>query len=444
MKTIGFRALTLYIALVILLGGLFVLAYRLVNNGDKWVMQSYNGHIYSSSASVETGTITDINDVVLAYSQDGTRYYSSNLLIRTALLHTVGDNYSYISTGIQATNRAELVGYNIFTGLNTLPFDSFSGNDIQITVDSSLCAVAYDALDGLKGAVVMYNYLTGEILCKVSSPSYDPLDVPSDIETNSAYSGAYIDNTISSSYTPGSIFKLITTACAIENLEDWESIVYCCEKELYVDGGTVTCLGTHGDETIGEALGHSCNIYFAQLAIELGIEKLQATAEQLGFNQKFSLSDFTTTTSSIDLTNASDLDLAWAGVGQYTTSVNPMNMAILMGAIANSGTTASPYVIVGNGGDEIELLSSDTADILEDLMRDTVSDYYNSSVLEQYNICAKTGTAEVGGDTETTSWFVGFSQNSDTPYAFAVVVEEGGSGSSYAKSVVVSMFNELS
>ena len=105
------------------------------------------------------------------------------------------------------------------TGLNDTFFNRM-GSDISLTVDQNACAAAYNALGGKNGAVLVYNYKTGEILAKVSAPTFDPNAVPEDIETNGAYKGAYLDNTLSGSFTPGSIFKIVTAAAAMEKYPD--------------------------------------------------------------------------------------------------------------------------------------------------------------------------------------------------------------------------------
>ena len=217
MRTTGFRSMVLYILLAAFLGGLGYLLYQFVVNGSQWAMQPYNGHVYSENSTVKLGDITDRDGSLLATSQDGTRLYSQDETVRRALLHTVGDPYGYISTSIQSTMSSKLSGYNIVTGLNNTFFNRL-GSDIALTVDQDACAAAYNALGGKNGGVIVYNYQTGDILCKVSTPTFDPENIPEDLETNDAYKGAYLDNTLSSSFTPGSIFKIVTAAAAMESL----------------------------------------------------------------------------------------------------------------------------------------------------------------------------------------------------------------------------------
>lgn len=446
MKTTGFRSIVLYLLLALFLGGIILLCIRIGLNGKDFVAQPYNGHIYAEDATADTGRITDRNNIVLAQSENGKRLYSENTDIRLSLLHTVGDSSGYIGTSVQSQLRSRLMGYNIFTGLNRTPFTALGGNDVKLTVDAQLCAAAYNALNGKKGSVLIYNYKTGELLCKVSTPGYDPADVPEDLSDNPEYKGVFVDNTLSSAYTPGSIFKLVTAAAAMDTISDWSTRTYSCEVSAEIGGGIVTCLDYHGDETMEQALGHSCNIYFAKLAQDIGAAALQKKGEEMGFNKAFDLQDFSTAKSSLQLGSANGLDLAWASVGQYTVTANPMHMLMMMGAIANSGTAISPRLTDKGllekafSGEDIKLMSSSTASSLKTMMRSCVADYYGDDMFPGLEVCAKTGTAEVDGKTPT-SWIAGFSQAA--PYAFCVTVEEGGSGMGAAGSIASQLMQML-
>lgn len=438
MKTTGRRSIVLYILLLCFLGGMAWFGVRLLGDGGKWVSQAYNGHIYDSDSPASSGKIYDRNGILLAESQDGKRVYSENKKIRLSLLHTVGDSSGYIGTSVQATKRAELMGYNIFTGINRTPLAQLGANDLRLTVDADICAAAYEGLDGKNGSVIMYNYVTGEVICKVSAPGYDPMNVPEDLLTNLEYDGVLLDNSLSSCYTPGSVFKIITAACAIENLEDWDTRTYTCTEEIEYDEGKVTCLDYHGEIDLETAMKYSCNCYFAELAGDLGYKKLMKTAEELGFNSNFSFEGMNTAASSIDLDRKTrEVDLAWAAVGQYTVTANTNHFMCLMAAIANGGTYVEPYVVddLSFGRKEVRLMSSGTAHQLEKLLRTNVIEYYGDDMFPDMSVCAKTGTAETGEGREPNAWMVGYSMDPDTPYAFAVCVQEGGSGYKAAGSV---------
>ena len=444
--------MVLYILLAAFLGGLGYLLVNLFLNGGKWAMQPYNGHISGETSTVKLGDITDRDGSLLATTQDGTRLYSQDETVRRALLHTVGDPYGYISTSIQSTMSSKLSGYNIVTGLNNTFFNRL-GSDIALTVDQDACAAAYNALGGKNGGVIVYNYQTGDILCKVSTPTFDPENIPEDLETNDAYKGAYLDNTLSSSFTPGSIFKIVTAAAAMERWPDsWSTITYSCSGSVELAGSDITCLhgNAHGTQDMAAALGNSCNVYFAQLANDLGAEALQAKAKEMGFNFSFDLNGISTMESTIDLAGANANQLGWAGVGQYTVLANPYHMMCLMGAIANGGEYVQPRLTQGadllgeiTGGSR-QLVSSGEASQLKELLRSNVEYYYGGYLFpDGMNVCAKTGTGEVGEDKGPNCWMVGFCDSTVYPYAFAVVVEDGSGGIESAGSVVSAVLSAL-
>ena len=428
MRTTAKRSIVLYIILFCFLFGIGFLTWKVYSDGENWVSYGYNGHIYAEDAVVDLGIITDRNGILLFESEDGAKSYSENYNLRLSTLHTIGDRQGYIGTSLMANSFSDITGYNFVTGLNELPFDSFGTKNLKLSIDAEINARAYEALGGRNGAVLMCNYKTGEIICKVSAPTYDPMNVPGDILENEAYDGVFLDNTLSSSYTPGSVFKLITAVSAMEILSGWANQTYTCESEMYIGDSKVTCLGYHGELNLQSALGHSCNIYFAKLALELGGEKLQATAERLGFNGNFDFSGMKFKTGKVDIKDATDIELAWAAVGQYTVSANPMQMLMLTTAIANGGTSCDLHISSKDAGTgRIKLLERDEAEELSKMMRDTVQYYYGDYFFENMEVAAKTGTAEVDGRLPN-AWMVGFSRNEDTPYAFVVIIENAGSG----------------
>ena len=220
MKMITKRGIFLWILAVAFLFGLGFMTYSLVENGDTWVMKTYNTHIYKNGDLIGAGTIKSADGAVLAETKDGKRVYAEDPTVRKATLHTVGDTKGFISSGIQSVYKADLTGYNLLFGVYSIERYG-KGNNMQLTIDSRVCAKAYSLLSDYKaGTVGVVNYKTGDIVCAVSTPSYDMEDEPSDLNTNSAYEGVYINRLMTGLYTPGSTFKLVTAACAIENIPD--------------------------------------------------------------------------------------------------------------------------------------------------------------------------------------------------------------------------------
>lgn len=448
MRTTGFRSMVLYLLLACFVGGVVYLGVNLFLHGGQWAMQPYNGHISSS-----LGNISDRSGNVLATSTEEGRAYSDSETVRRALLHTVGDPYGYISTSVEYTMRDKLTGYNLITGLNDTIFNRM-GSDIALTVDQNACAAAYNALGGKNGAVLVYNYQTGEILVKVSAPGFDPAYIPEDLETNEAYNGVYLDNTLSSSFTPGSIFKIVTAAAAMEQWPDtWSQWTHTCTGSENIGGSDVTCLygAAHGDQDMFSAMGNSCNVFFASLATEIGAQALQAKAEEMGFGREFSLGSVPTAQSEIDLSAANQNQLAWAGVGQYTVLSNPYHMMVLMGAIANGGEYVQPRLTQESQlfsgllpGEDRTLVTAAEAQNLTQLLRGDVENYYGDWLFPTgMNVCAKTGTGEVGEGKAPNCWMVGFCDSVDYPYAFAILVEEGTGGIESAGSVASAVMNAL-
>ncbi len=189
-------------------------------------------------------------------------------------------------------------------------------------------------------------------------------------------------------------------------------------------------------------MAHSCNIVFAKLAVELGSDTMTKTAEKIGINSSFDVDGIKTAKGSYDVSDANENQLGWSGVGQYNDKVNPMQMAIICGAIANGGKATNPTLIkdesilsalgINYKSSGQELFSSDTAAKLDDVMRYTVSDYYGDNLFGGLTVCAKTGTGEVGDDKNPNGWMVGYSKDEDCPLAFACVVQDSGFGFQYA------------
>ena len=138
--------------------------------------------------------------------------YKRQATVRKATLHAVGDLQGNIGTGALNAFADKLTGYSLLNGA----FGAQRGNDLYLTIDARYNYTAYEALGGKSGTVAVYNYETGEILCMVSAPSYDPLNVPEDITTNDRYKGAYLNRFLSSTFTPGSVYQTVTLAAALE------------------------------------------------------------------------------------------------------------------------------------------------------------------------------------------------------------------------------------
>ena len=435
----------------ILAAGLAVFVVLFFKDGGEWASASFNRHLYSSSGTLLTGRVLDRDGNVLSQVEDGKRVYGGDARQRRATLHVVGDLQGKIGTGALTAFADRLTGYNPVTGVAAA---EAGGSDLYLTIDLDCQLAAWNALNGRKGTVAVYNYQTGEILCLVSSPSFDPRNIPSGLETDPSYDGVYLNRFLSSTFPPGSIFKTVTLAAALEELPDLEERTWVCEGSAQIGDGTVTCTAAHGEQDIREALANSCNVVFGQLAVELGGSTLERYAGKAGLTSRYSVNGIPTAAGSFSLTGISDNDLAWAGVGQYHDAVNPCSMLVYMGAIANGGRAAVPCLLLQVDTPGLpdlpqftrrtgRLIARDTAETLADMMAYNVTAAYGTSRFPNMDLCAKSGTAEVGGGQAPHAWFTGFLRDEDHPYAFLVLVENGGSGSSAAGDVASRVLNAL-
>lgn len=445
MKQMSKRALFLLLFTAAFVVGIFSLSYLSIFHGDDWASFSANRHIYKNGVMVNAGDITDRDGIVLATTENGERLYNSDYNTRVSTLHAIGDFEGFIKTGLSTSHWNDLTGYNPVTGL----YDAKNGgNNIKMTVSTKLNNVALKAFGNYSGTVGVYNYKTGEMLCMVSSPSYDPT------KKQDADGGIYINRFLSSSYPPGSTFKLVTAIAALETMPDAQNRTYECDHGTIIGGELISCMAKHNTLSMRDALAKSCNAYFSQLSVDIGADTMQKYADKLGFNSPCEIDGIVAKSSSVDLSKIRDVDLGWAGMGQYTDLVNPLHYLTLMGAIAGGGKAVKPYMIdsitthdgieIYNGGLSYtsRMFSESTATILHQMMRNNVSSNYGDYRFPGLNVCAKTGTAEVDSGVTPHSWFVGFVENSDCPLAFVVVAENAGAGVGVARTIANKVLQE--
>lgn len=448
MKKTTLRSLALLPVIAAVFAGMVFLGYEIFADGGEWVKyHPLNAASSDEAEKLPSGNIYDRNGKVLLRSDGENTYYSDDRDIRVSTLHIVGDPQGNISTGARSLFEDMLTGYNFANGIYNLKAYG-RGNDIYLTIDADACAAAYNALGNYKGAVGVYNYKTGEMLCSVSTPSYDVNDKPSDLLTNSRYSGVYVNRFFSAKYTPGSTFKIVTALSALENVSGIYNRTFTCRERIKYSTGTVICFkeGGHGTISFEKALNVSCNCAFAEISELVGKDALNATARELGFNRSFTINKIKTAASEFKLTSDAPSDIAWAGIGQYKFGACPAHMMMIAGAIANNGRGLVPYFLKqavspanvvtysAPAASSSFSVNADKAAELHNLLRSNFENYYGNDRFPGYTMCGKTGTAEYEGQDDY-SWFVGYSADEDAPYAVAVVAEQGGSGSGTAMNV---------
>lgn len=432
MKKLEGRALMCIALAAVLIIGLCVFIAKLAIHGDDWASFYANAHVYSQGR-LAVGTVYDRNGNVLLENDEEGPHYNDDEGIRRGTFHVVGDKDMNISTAVNYAFRSDIIGYNFITGTNGSVF--LDNRTLNLTIDGDVSKTAYEALNGRNGLVGVYNWRTGEIICMTSNPSLDP---EADNQGVEAESGTYINKVLSSADTPGSIFKLVTTKAALENIQGIDDWSFRCTGSYTIDGEKITCSSAHGTVNIYSALSNSCNCAYASLAVELGSDIMNQTVEQLGLTSSYDINGIKSKAGSFNF-DTYDYNLGWAGVGQFEDQVNPLSMMVYMGAIAGGGTAAEPYLLEGTGSEQVELLSSDTAAQLKEMMRNNVISNYGDGNYPGLELHAKSGTAEGAKGTVPDAWFCGFSGD----YAFIVCIENGGYGSSVAGPVANKVLQTL-
>ena len=441
MKKVSGRAIFPLILAIVLLAGTVLLCVRYFAKADEWVTFSGSPHVYTG-VNLDGGVVYDRDGTLLLDSTDG-RTYSADAVTRTATMHLLGDRYGYIQAPLLGSFADDMIGFDKINGLY-----GAEGTEANaaLTLSAAAQTAAYQALGNYHGTVGVYNYKTGEILCAVTSPSYDPDNMPDvDADTSGAYDGVYVNRFFQAAYTPGSIFKIVTLAAAIETVPDWESLTFTCEGKTIIGGQEIICEGVHGTITLKQALAHSCNVAFGELAGEVGTKALMEYAEKLGLTESFACDGIPVKAGTVDLKDADAGDLAWAGIGQYTDQVNALTFMRAMGRIAGGGTGAEPYLMAKiTRGEKTayeaktetssRALKAETAAKLTEYLRNNVATMYGDWQFGGLNVCAKSGTAEHEGETAD-AMFAGFCVDENCPLAFVVFVENGGSGSAVAAPI---------
>lgn len=441
MKKLALRAYFALALAAVLAIGAFAFTISYFVKADDWVMFSGSPHVYSG-ANLSVGYVDDRDGTRLLDATDG-RTYSDDAQTRAATMHLLGDRYGYIYAPLLGNFADKMIGYDKINGLYTLREEYSTA---QLSISAEVQKAALEALNGRRGTIGVYNYQTGEILCAVTSPSYDPDNMPDvDSDTTGAYTGVYLNRFFDVTYTPGSIFKLVTAAAAIENILDIDSQSFQCNGSSIIGGQKIVCEGVHGTIDFKNGLAHSCNNVFGDIAVQVGGKTLERYAKKAGLTETLSCDGYTTAKGSVDLSGADDGDVAWAGIGQYTDQVNALTFMRAMGRIAGGGTGAEPYLMakITRGEKTVyeaktemssRALKAETAAKMTEYLRNNVATIYGDGQFSGLNVCAKSGTAEHEGETAD-AMFAGFCVDENCPLAFVVFVENGGSGSAVAAPI---------
>lgn len=439
------------ITILVVLSALFIsliiyLSYFELFSASKVQDNAYNKRLWLEEEYVLRGSIYDRNGTPLATSTQTEKGQIRNYEYGSLYSHIIGYNHRELGRdGLEKTYNRELLAISESSSINEIRRIMAQnnlqqkGNDLILTLDHRLQQYAKDLLGNQKGSIVMMDPVSGEIYVMVSTPAYNPNKLKEKWENIVSHDDSPLLNRATQGlYSPGSIFKIITTASVLKH--PGINTQYNCQGQVKVDGWILKDYGStaHGHVDLHESFVRSCNVAFGQMALELGQRNLQETAEGFMLNASIPL-DINVSRSSFSTQAMSKPDLAATGIGQGKTLVTPLNMAMVASAIANGGDLIQPILlkeIVDSSGEVLgknepsvlsRAIKPEVAEIIKGMMVDVVNRGTGKNAgLSWVQVAGKTGTAQVEGKKDH-AWFVGFAPADQPKVAVAIVLEHAGS-----------------
>ncbi|MFZ5646537.1 MAG: peptidoglycan D,D-transpeptidase FtsI family protein [Bacillota bacterium] len=472
-RKLGYFFITIFSVLAMYLGYLNVIV------GPKLSTDPHNRRLAAAEEAVVRGTIYDRNGIVLAEDRvvNGVKKRLYPRGRETAhLLGFVSQQYG--RTGVESSFDGYLLAMDdagrVQAAIDRMLGRQRYGYNVTLTVDAGLQRLALNMLGGRSGAVVALDPRTGAVLAMVSNPTFDPNTIDEVVRTESAVKdGKTVQNKVTrydilktqidsapllnraarGLYPPGSTFKMITGAAALEGRQKPDKITDC-RGSITVEGFVLKDNDVHGQVDFTEAVSQSCNSYFGELGLELGQDKIKKAAQSFGFdiieydekggtykgNYPVLSGEISYNPGTLPSNKMSAPELASTAIGQGRTLVTPVQMALVAAGIANRGVIMKPYVLEEvtrrSGGVHKKMspsvlntaVSPETAGILAASMEEAVKRGTASGARVQgIRVAGKTGSAQ-NPHGQTHAWFMGFAPAGDPRIAVAVIVENSGSG----------------
>ena len=434
------------------------------NNQQELIDNSYNSRQTLLAKENIRGKIYDSEGNILAETktnESGKEYRSypyGNLFSHAVGYSTKGktaveDMANYYLINSEAT-ISQKVENDISGGKNP-------GNDVYTTFDYDLQEIAYRSMGIYKGAVIVSDIKTGQILALVSKPDFDPNTVAREWDNyiNDKESGVLLNRATQGIYPPGSTFKILTTLEYIkENPDSYMNYRFNCNGSYTGDGIKINCFhhAVHGNVDLTSSFSHSCNSSFANIGMSLDREQFGKTLNTLMFNQNLP-TEYNYTVSNLNVDNSTDdYDMAQISIGQGNAQITPLQLNLITNSIANKGIVMTPYVldkVISCNGDEIKkwepqeykrLMSETEAEILTELMRSVVTSGTAENGMKGtgYTVAGKTGSAEFDSLKQNShAWFTGFAPAEDPQVSVTVIIESIGTGGDYAVPIARRIFD---
>ena len=405
-------------------------------------------------------------------SENVSRYYPYGNLLTQILGFTTIDNigqagieayYNEILSGTKGFSlvQSDLQGKELYNSLNTF-IPSIPGLNINLTIDANIQLKVEQTLEKLmieqkakNATAIVMDPKTGKILAMSTKPSFDLNNVPrDDVESmlEQMKNQAIVDV-----YEPGSTFKILTMATALETNNAQLDNSFYCPGYTIIDGQKIKCWKSvgHGSQNLTDGLCNSCNCVFTQLALRIGLDDFYQYFDLFGLGNKTGI-EFLGESGGIVMNkeNVKTVDLARMGFGQ-AIAVTPLQLITAISACVNGGYLLKPYlvesitnndgtIIVNNEKEVVrQVISSETSEIISQMLEEVVSKTGKYTFVEGYEIGGKTGTTQKYEDGKISgkyiSSFIGTYPASDPDYIVLIMVDEPGTGAYYG-SVVASPY----
>ncbi|MVX60207.1 peptidoglycan glycosyltransferase [Enterorhabdus mucosicola] len=443
------------------------LTYIMIIKAPEYQNMPSNNHTIAREAKMERGTISTEDGVVLARSvrqDDGT--YKREYPAGTLAAHIVGySSQKFGTAGIEAAYNDTLRGQQNFASftdvVNSLAGIQTKGNDVTLSIDSRIQESAQAALEGQVGACVVMDPETGAVLGMASSPTFNAADYEALLSQSADSNSSELYNRATQAlYAPGSTFKMVSLAAALQDGVAMPTTEYDAPGEMEIGNAPVTNVKKrdYGRITLEQATWYSSNTVFGQVGVQIGADLLVQMAMNFGFNETIKFDLPLAMSLMPDPDEMTEWETAWAAcgepVGEHESPAGPqatvLEMCMVGSAIANEGALMQPYLVDGvynaNGERSFsaapvklkQAIDKETAARVMTVLEGVVTEGTGTrAAIEGVKVAGKTGTSE-RGDGDTDSWFVGMAPAEDPKVVVAINLEraESGSGAAAAHDVL--------
>jgi peptidoglycan glycosyltransferase len=463
-KIRSYPIIVLSVFYVVLFGAMLgYICYYSYTNRQTLMNNSYNTRQAILLAQNSRGKILSRDGQVLAYTEvnangDEKRIYPFD----KEFAHVVGYSTNG-KAGIEALANYYLINTNIELS-EKVKLDAsgtkYPGDNVITTLDVNLQEVAYNALSARKGAIVVTNPKTGEILAMVSKPDFDPNTIAQDwagLLKDTSTDAKLLNRVTQGQYPPGSTFKIVTSLAYLkDNPNDYANYKYNCTGSFSSGDEKISCYHgqVHGSLNLFTSFAESCNSSYANIGLGISKSSYKTTLNDLLFGQELPLDVLYSKSNAKYSDDISTSDLMQLAIGQGTTSVTPIHMNMITSAVANDGILMKPcfFTEVKSEDNKVvenvsfekykRLMSADEASVLKEMMKEVVLTGTASKLKGlSYTAAGKTGSAEFNSQSDSHAWFTGFAPADDPEICVTIIVENAGSGGSYAVPIAKRIFD---